>query len=121
MFRRLRDAKLKINPEKYRFCVDNLRYLGHIVDRESIRTDPDKVKAIREWPAPKTIKHIRQFLDVASWYHRFIQDFATIATPLIVLTRKNAKWKWRPDEHTFQKLKNTLIIAPVLACPDFAR
>ncbi|KAL6421213.1 hypothetical protein ACFW04_013639 [Cataglyphis niger] len=122
VFRRLRDARLRLNPEKCKFCVDQLKYLGHVVDRKGIRTDPEKVSAVENWPEPHTVKQIRQFLGMASWYRRFIANFSTIAAPLTSLTRKNAKWKWGAEETTaFRELKKTLVSAPVLACPDFAR
>ncbi|KAL6416740.1 hypothetical protein ACFW04_013184 [Cataglyphis niger] len=122
VFRRLRDARLRLNPEKCKFCVNQLKYLGHVVDRKGIRTDPEKVSAVENWPEPRTVKQIRQFLGMASWYRRFIANFSTIAAPLTSLTRKNAKWKWGAEETTaFRELKKTLVSAPVLACPDFAR
>ena len=122
VFRRLRDARLRINPEKCRFCTEQLKYLGHVIDKEGIRTDPEKTSAIVDWPAPRTVRQIRQFLGLASWYRRFIHNFATIAAPLTALTRKNARWKWGdPEQTAFDQLKRTLTTAPVLACPDFGR
>ncbi|EFN65085.1 Uncharacterized protein F44E2.2 [Camponotus floridanus] len=73
-FRRLRDARLRLNPEKCRFCVDRLIYLGHVIDREGIRTDPEKIRAVAGWPEPQTVKQIRQFVGMASWYRRFAYD-----------------------------------------------
>src|SRR5436190_4728634 len=59
---------------------------------------------------------------MASWYRRFIESFSTTAEPLTRLTRKNARWKWGLDEtDAFEKLKQALTSAPVLACPDFTR
>ncbi|XP_025073445.1 uncharacterized protein LOC112552444 [Pogonomyrmex barbatus] len=122
VFRRLRAARLRINRDKCRFCVPELRYLGHIVNRDGIKTDPEKTTAIADWPTPQTVKHIRQFLGVASWYRRFIKNFATVAAPLTTLTRKNTRWKWGEEEQgAFDALKNNLTTAPVLACPDFER
>jgi len=97
-FRRLREARLKLNPEKCRFCVDRLKYLGHVIDREGIRTDPEKVSAVADWPEPTTVKQVRQFLGMASWYRRFIANFSTVAAPLTRLTRKNARWEWGSEE-----------------------
>jgi hypothetical protein len=120
VFRRLRSAKLRVNPDKCNFCRDQLRYLGHIVDQEGIRTDPDKVSAIAGWPTPTTVRRVRQFLGVASWYRRFIANFSTLAAPLTALTRKTARWEWGPSEQrAFQRLKTALTTAPVLACPNF--
>jgi len=58
-FRRLRDAHLRLNPEKCKFCVDRLKYLGHVIDRDGIRTDPEKVSAVADWPEPTTVKQVR--------------------------------------------------------------
>ncbi|KAL6419674.1 hypothetical protein ACFW04_011286 [Cataglyphis niger] len=122
VFRRLRAARLRLNPEKCRFCVDQLRYLGHVVDRAGIHTDPEKVRAVASWEEPRSTKQIRQFLGVASWYRRFIENFSTIAAPLTRLTKKNARWIWGEAEATaFKRLKAALTTAPVLACPDFNR
>ncbi|KMQ85099.1 reverse ribonuclease integrase, partial [Lasius niger] len=122
VFRRLRDARLRFNPEKCRFCIGQLKYLGHVIDRDGIRTDPEKVSAVNNWPEPTTVKQVRQFLGMASWYRRFIASFSLIAAPLIRLTKKNARWSWGPAEgDAFRALKRTLVSAPVLACPDFSR
>ncbi|KMQ87325.1 enzymatic polyprotein endonuclease reverse [Lasius niger] len=122
VFRRLRSAKLRVNTDKCHFCLDSLKYLGHIVDRQGIRTDPSKMSAITNWPTPTSLKQVRQFLDVASWYRRFIADFSTIAAPLTRLTCKNARWVWTEAADTaFCRLKKALTSAPVLACPDFNR
>lgn len=122
VFSRLRHARLRLNPEKCHFCRPSVKYLGHIVDRHGIRTDPDKVSAITNWPTPTTIKKIRQFLGVAPGYRRFIADFSAIAAPLTRLIKKEVRWTWTDsEERAFQQLKQALTTAPVLACPDFAR
>jgi len=92
------------------------------VGRDGIRTEPEKVSAVADWPEPTTLKQIRQFLGMASWYRRFMANFSTLAAPLTQLTRKNARWKWGEEEATaFRALKERLVSAPVLACPDFTR
>ncbi|XP_041564487.1 uncharacterized protein LOC121467232 [Drosophila elegans] len=67
VFRRLQAANLKINAEKCNFFQTELKYLGHIVTDRGIRTDPEKVAAIRELPAPKGTKEVHSFLGMASW------------------------------------------------------
>jgi len=64
-FRRLRNAHLRLNPDKCKFCIDQLRYLGHIIVREGIRTDPEKISAVANWPEPRTVKQVRQFIGMA--------------------------------------------------------
>jgi len=122
VFSRLREARLRVNPDKCHFGLTELKYLGHIVDRRGLRTDPEKIRAVTQWPTPTNIRQIRQFIGLASWYRRFIRDFSATAAPLTKLTRKNAKWHWGPEEdRAFQQLKHALTIAPILACPDFER
>jgi len=122
VFRRLRDARLRLNPEKCHFCRHELKYLGHIVGHRGIRTDREKVRAMAQWPRPSNVRQIRQFVGLASWYRRFIPEFSATAAPLTRLTRKNARWQWgNGEEQAFQTLKKSLASAPVLACPDFGR
>jgi len=122
VFRGLQEARLRVHPDKCHFGLTELRYLGHIVDRRGLQTDPEKVRAIMQWPTPTTVRQVRQFIGLASWYRRFIRDFSATAAPLTKLTRKNARWCWEPEEdRAFRKLKDALTTTPILACPDFER
>lgn len=121
VFGRLREADLRLNIEKCHFCKKELKYLGHLINEEGVQTDPEKVRAITEFPEPKAIKTLRSFLGLASWYRRFISNFAKITAPLTRLLRKDAKWSWGVEQKSaFEKLKNCLTRAPALACPDFS-
>jgi len=77
------------------FFRKKLLYLGHRVSSEGIGTDPEKVVAIAELEPPSTVSELRQYLGVASWYRRFVPDFAKIVKPLNDLQRKSNKWVWR--------------------------
>lgn len=122
VFRRLRMANLKINPEKCEFFKTETKYLGHVVSGQGIHTDPDKVAAFQNMSAPTSVKEVRRFLGVASWYRRFVPDFASIAQPLTTLLKKGKHWKWTETQQTaFETLKIKLTEAPVLACPDFSK
>lgn len=121
VFRRLRDANLRINPEKCEFFKSETKYLGHVVSAQGIHTDPDKIAAIRELPAPTTLKELRRFLGIVSWYRRFVPEFATLAFPLTSMLKKGKHWRWTEDQQTvYEILKVRLTEAPVLACPDFS-
>jgi len=122
VFRRLCDARFRLNPEKCHFCRHELKYLGHIVDYRGVRTDPEKVKAMTQWPRPSNVSQIRLFVRFAFWYHRFICEFSATAAPLTKLTRKNARWQCGDEEKwAFRMLKESLASSPILACPDFNR
>lgn len=120
IFDRLATANLTLSRDKCQFCRSELRYLGYIVDKQGLRVDPDKVSAILNIPTPHTVSELRRFLGMASWYRRFIQDFSTLSSPLTDLLRKNRKWQWTENcQQAFQRLKECLVSAPILTCPDF--
>ncbi|CAK1594052.1 unnamed protein product [Parnassius mnemosyne] len=116
-------TNLTINFEKSQFFRKELKYLGFLVDEYGLRADPDKVKAILEYPVPTCRKEVRRFIGTCSWFRRFIPNFSTIASPLNQLTcsGKNApKFLWNSQAAApFEKLKEALVTAPVLACSNF--
>ena len=89
------------------------------ITREGLRTNPTFVEAVKEFPVPKNVHEVWRFHGLASYYRRFIRNFASVATPLHHLTRKDAKWLWTPQ--SFQQLKDLLTTAPVLVYPKFNR
>jgi hypothetical protein len=90
-----------------------------IVSREGIKMDDSKVKAIREWPTPKTVRGVRSFFGLANFYRRFIEGYAQVARPLNDLTKKNTPFGWKEAQQTaFDILKNRFTTAPILAYPD---
>ena len=119
VFNRLREANLKLQPTKCHFAVKQLKFLGHIISRKGIEVDPEKTKAVSEFPRPKTQKQVRSFLGMANFYRRFIKDYSLVAAPLNVLLRKDKKFHWTQEcQQAFEALKSKLISAPVLSYPD---
>jgi len=118
LFERLRAANLKLKPSKCRLLRTEVSFLGHVVSGDGIATDPDKIKAVRDWPVPRDIKEVRSFLGLASYYRKFVPAFAGIAAPLHALAGKYQVFKWTEDcERAFEGLKGMLISSPVLAMP----
>ena len=119
---RLKEVGLKLKPTKCRFVQHELEYLGHIVSREGLKTNPRLVTAVQDFPLPRTVRDIKRFIGLASYYRRFILNFARLARPLHLLTRKGVIFVWscRCNE-AFSALKERLTTAPVLAYPDFTR
>ncbi|KAI3797626.1 hypothetical protein L1987_32886 [Smallanthus sonchifolius] len=93
-------------------------FLGHIINEKGIHVDPSKIEAVKQWEAPKTPTEIRQFLGLAGYYRRFIENFSKIAQPLTMLTQKDRKFDWgQKQEEAFTLLKQKLCHAPILALP----
>ncbi|CAF4561553.1 unnamed protein product, partial [Didymodactylos carnosus] len=99
-----------------------LRYLGHIVSADGIRPDPEKLRAVRDFPVPFKVKDVRSFLELTGYYRRFIRSYAIIAEPLLKLIRVKHSpiFVWTPEcQDSCEKLKQKLITSPVISCPDF--
>ncbi|PIK34915.1 Retrovirus-related Pol polyprotein from transposon [Apostichopus japonicus] len=106
------------SPEVHLF-QQSVSYLGYVVSGTGVSTDPEKLKAVREWPQPQKLTHVRSFLGLCGYYRRFVQGFAEIAAPLFKLTEKKQKFDWNKDcEVAFRRLKAALTSAPILAYPD---
>ena len=122
VFERLDRAGLKLQPHKCQFMQPKVKFLGHVVSADGILPDPDKTCRVREWPIPTTIKETQQFLGLASYYRRFIKNFASVASPLHKLTEKNSEFKWTTQcQEAFDCLKTRLVSAPILALPDWSQ
>jgi len=115
---RLRTAGLKLKPEKCALFQKSVSFLGHVISEHGIETDPCKTQLVSEWPVPSSVKHLRSFLGLASYYRRFVQGFATIAAPLNSLMKKNEVFEWtREAQESFERLKDALTSPPILAMP----
>lgn len=120
IFKRLSNAGLTLSKDKCKFCRPELEYLGYVIDKRGLHVNPNKVKAILNIPTPKNVNEIRRVIGTASWYRRFIPNFSTIIAPMTDLLKKHRKWSWTEDcENSFRKIKDCLVSAPILSCPDF--
>ncbi|KAF5503436.1 Transposon Tf2-6 polyprotein [Colletotrichum fructicola] len=113
---KLAAAGLRLDPHKCAFSVKTVKYLGFIITAGvGISCDPEKLKAIKGWAAPKTVKGVRSFLGFANYYRIFIPAYSEIAGPLIALTKKGVPFCWgKEQEAAFQELKRIFAAKPVL-------
>ena len=101
------------------FWLDQVGFLGHVVSKEGIAVDPEKVSAVTNSEPPKNVGEIRSFLGLAGYYWRFIENFSKIAKPMTKLLKKDKKYDWTEAyENSFQEWKNQLVSAPILCLPD---
>jgi len=116
VLQRLRSSGLQLDIGKCEFEVQRTKYLGYILEAgKGISMDPEKVKAIIEWEAPRSVKGVRSFLGFANFYRRFIREFSKIVSPLTALTQKDVKFEWTEAANdAFLLLKKMFTTAPIL-------
>ncbi|XP_058757747.1 uncharacterized protein LOC131631003 [Vicia villosa] len=103
------------------FAVPKVDYLGHIISSAGVTPDPEKIKAILEWPRPRSLTALRGFLGLTGFYRRFVRHYASLAAPLTDLLR-STKFHWDTSAETaFTILKNKMTQTPVLSLPDFSQ
>ena len=121
VFRRFVSAGLKLKPSKCVLFQKSVAYLGHIVSKNGIETDPVKVERVCEWPVPESSTEVKSFLGLAGYYCRFVPNFASVARPLRKLTEANVDFAWTSEcQSSFDALKKLLSTAPILSYPDFS-
>ena len=118
VFERLRIAKLKLSPKNYHVFRREVKYLGHVVSKNGISPDPDKVNAVMSWPIPTSPTELKSFLGLCSYYRRFIPHFSNIAHPLHQCATTMPFCWTTESENVFQILKMSLTQAPILTYPD---
>lgn len=122
VFSWLRDDQWKLKLSKCSFARESIFYLGHVVSATGLSTDPSKVQAVVDWPTPTTLKELRGFLGLASYYSKFVKNFGILAKPLTELLKKDKPFVWTQSQAlAFNLLKEALCSAPVLALPDFSQ
>ena len=110
---------MKLKPSKCHLFQTEVRYLGHVVSKNGVATDPKKVAAVADWPVPKSLTELRAFLGTVGYYRQYVENFAEKARPLNQLTNKDVKFQWSAEcELAFSSLKQSLLTAPVLGYPD---
>lgn len=117
VLRRLKANSLAINPKKCVWATSKVEYLGYIISDQGIQMSKDKVDCIINWQEPASLKGTQSFVGFTNFYRRFIKNFSAIARPLTASLKLDVKsWSWTPAmAHSFQKLKEAFMTAPILA------
>ena len=128
VLQKLRAAGLKLKPSKCEFFKDRISYLGHIVSKNGVETDPKKVKVIQDWPILETVYDVRSFLGFMNYYRKFLFRYSRIVKPLNKLIsgenskKKKGPVKWEEKhQEAFEKLKQLCTEAPILAYVDYKK
>jgi len=93
VIKRLEANDLYVKPEKCKWKVREVGFLGVVIGPEGIKMEKEKVKGVLEWLTPRCVKDVQKFLGLANYYCQFIQGFASIARPLHDIVKKDRKWE----------------------------
>lgn len=116
----INQAGLKLHYDKCSFGQEKVNYLGYVISNNLISTDQNKIKAINQFPLPKTMKQLKSFLGLANYYRRFIPSFSALCAPLYELTRNKKLESWsKKNIKVFEEIKKALVSPSVLCMPDF--
>lgn len=117
---KLRDAGLQVNIKKSEFHVAETKFLGYIIGAEGIRVDPEKVRVVRDWNAPTSVKGVQSFLGFCNFYRKFMRNYSRITKPISNLTKQGVPYVWSEQcEEAFLRLKEVLTSSPLLKHFDY--
>ncbi|KAL4153144.1 hypothetical protein QTP88_000977 [Uroleucon formosanum] len=122
VFSRLRTHNLKLQPIKCEFLRKKVIYLGHKLTEKGVQPNERKIKSVKTFPIPTTVKEIKSFLGLTGYYRNFVPDYGKIAKPITNLLRKGIEFIWTSEcQEAFEKLKIILCNEPLLQYPDFEK
>jgi hypothetical protein len=122
VFKLLQAEQWFVKLSKCSFVVQEISYLGYVINERGVSTSPAKIAAVAEWLVPTCVKELRSFLGLAGHYRKFVRHFGVIAKPLTELLKKHVLFVWTKDHHiAFETLKSALVPFPILSLPDFSK
>lgn len=109
LFSRISEYGFTLKIAKSNFFMGEIKYLGFIIDRQGLRPDPEKVRAISEMPAPHDVTTLRSFLGAVNYYSKFVRGMHELRRPLDALLKKDVKWNWSAlCQQSFNRFKQIL-------------
>ena len=112
---RCREKCIKLNKEKFRLRLSEVSYMGHLLTKEGLRPDPQKIAAITKMPPPQDVAGVRRLLGLVNYLARFVPNLADLCEPIRQLTHKRNEWQWsHVQDNAFTTLKEAITRVPVL-------
>lgn len=119
VFEQVQRYGLKLKPSKCHLLRPEVLFLGHVVNGQGIRPNPELVQAVQDWTSPRNLTELQAFVGLCNYYRRFVPGFSEVCNPLYALQKKGAEFRWEAaQQDAFNKLKQRLTVAPVLAYPN---
>lgn len=122
VFSRIQKSGLKLNEKKCVFRQSSVKYFGHIISKEGVTPDPERVKAIKNIPPPKSLGELRSFVGVVNYMGRFVRNLSRIMHPLNELLKKSSSWLWdASQQNSYEEIMKALSTSPTLAFYDVSK
>ncbi|XP_062601076.1 uncharacterized protein K02A2.6-like [Saccostrea cucullata] len=119
LMERCREKNLKLNKEKLKFRLKEVRFVGHLLTSSGVRADPDKVKAVKNMPTPTDVSAVRRFVGFVTYLSKFLPRLSDLCEPLRKLTVQDAEWSWlEAHDKAIQEIKTLVCKSPVLKYYD---
>lgn len=114
-----RDRNIKLKKEKFKYKCEEVQFMGHCLNKEGLKPDPQKVEAIVKMEKPQDIAGVQRLIGLVKYLSKFLNNLSQICEPIRRLTHKDAEWRWSAEQdEAFRKIKEAVTTAPVLQCFD---
>ena len=111
--------KLSKSDDKLQYCMPEISFMGHLITREGVKSDPEKVKAVTEMPAPQNVGELKRFLGMVNYLSKYLPNLSDVLHPLLNLTKKDVPWIWSEfHQSAFERVKVMVTSTPILAFYD---
>lgn len=122
IFIRALEYGISLNPKKYSFGVVEGKLLGHIVSKDGVRIDTERVMAIDKLSPPRNVKGIQSFFGQVNFLRRFVTNFVEISIPISRMLKKEEKIEWNEEvDESFRNIKKAIKDAPILRTLDYGK
>ena len=122
VFSVLRKNQLFAKPEKCEFAVQEIEFLSFVVGNDGLKVDPKKMDTVQQWPVPRKLLEVQQFLGFVQYVPKFIPNFSLVAAPLTTLLKGRGEFRWsKAEQDAFDMLKQSMCSSHVLQLPDLTK
>ena len=116
---RCRENNVVLNKDKLVLRTDSITFMGHIVTKDGLKSDPEKIQAIRDFPVPTKVDELRRFLGLVNYMSKFLPNATDVLHPLHNLLKKDVTWTWSESQsNSFQSIKDMIVNSPMLYIYD---
>ncbi|GAB1598786.1 hypothetical protein Ahia01_000155800 [Argonauta hians] len=113
------ERNIKLNPDKFQLRMSEISFMGHLITKDGLHSDPEKTRAINEMAPPCSLEELRRYLGLVNYLSKFLPNLTEVTAPMRNLTKKSVPWVWSSvQQDAFDKVKKMVTKAPVLAFYD---